>query len=205
MGLSAAMTSSALLMNFHPLVIYRYQVIKQADVVLAMFLRGDRFTRERKRRNFDYYDPLTTGDSSLSAAVQSIVAAEVGHADQALAYFHYALFADLGDLHGNAADGVHLAASGGVWMNLIYGFAGLRDYDGKLSFDPRLPTAWPSLAFSLAAGECLIDVEITQYQASYHLREGDHLTISVRSQEVKLTAGDPVAIHLHPDRSAEAS
>ena len=90
-------------------------------------------------------------------------------------------------------------------MNLIYGFAGLRDYDGRLSFDPRLPAEWPSLAFSLTLGERLIDIELTQEQMSYHLREGDDIAISVRGDEVKLTAGDPVTITLGPAEQAEMS
>lgn len=194
-----------LLLNYHPLVIYRYQVIKQADVVLAMFLRGDSFNTDQKRRNFDYYDPLTTGDSSLSAGVQSIVAAEVGYPEQSLDYFRQALFTDLSDLHGNAADGVHLASTGAVWMNLVYGFAGLRDYNGQLSFDPRLPADWPSLAFSLTVSERLIDVEITHEQVSYHLRDGNDIAISVRGNKVKLTAGDPVTIALGPAERAGVS
>ncbi|MCZ6662461.1 MAG: glycoside hydrolase family 65 protein, partial [Actinobacteria bacterium] len=194
-----------LLLNYHPLVIYRHQVIKQADVVLAMFLCGDSFNTDQKRRNFDYYDPLTTGDSSLSAGVQSIVAAEVGYPEQSLDYFRQALFTDLCDLHGNAADGVHLASTGAVWMNLVYGFAGLRDYNGQLSFDPRLPADWPSLAFSLTVSERLIDVEITHEQVSYHLRDGNDIAISVRGNKVKLTAGDPVTIALGPAERAGVS
>src|SRR5205807_9008291 len=100
-----------LLLHFHPLVIYRHQVIKQADIVLAMFLLGNEFSREQKRRNFEYYDPLTTGDSSLSACVQSILAAEIGNERQALEYFEYALHMDLGDVAGNASDGVHIASA----------------------------------------------------------------------------------------------
>jgi hypothetical protein len=122
-------------------VIYRHQVIKQADVVLAMVLLGDEFSLEQKRRNFDYYDPLTTGDSSLSACVQSILAAEIGYEDKALEYFQYALLMDLADVAGNVVDGVHIASTGGVWMALTYGFGGLRDFHGKLSFDPACPRA----------------------------------------------------------------
>ena len=105
-----------LLLNYHPLVIYRFQVLKQPDVVLAMFLQGDRFTLEEKRANVEYYDPITTGDSSLSAIVQSIMAAEVGYHEEALDYFHQALYADLLDLHGNTVDGLHVASAGGVWQ-----------------------------------------------------------------------------------------
>lgn len=138
-----------LLLHFHPLVIYRFQVLKQTDIVLALFLLGDEFTQAEKRADFDYYDPLTTGDSTLSSVVQCIMAAEVGYQELALDYFTKSLFVDLADLHHNAADGVHVASTGGVWSALVCGFAGLRDFDGQLSFDPRLPESWPSLTFHL--------------------------------------------------------
>ena len=112
-------------------------MLKQADVVLAL-LQGDRFSR-MKRANFEYYDPLTTGDSTLSAVVQSIIAAEVGYHELAIRYFRSALFVDLADLHHNAADGVHVASTGGVWSALVAGFGGFRDHNGIFTFDPRLP------------------------------------------------------------------
>ena len=134
-----------LLLHYHPLVIYRFQVLKQADVVLALFLQGDRFTPEEKRADFEYYDPITTGDSTLSAVVQSVIAAEVGYHDAALHYFHQALYVDLADVHGNTVDGLHVASTGGVWNALVSGFGGMRDHGGELSFDPRLPASWPGL------------------------------------------------------------
>ena len=146
-GTSRALHPEAfpLLLNFHPLVIYRFQVLKQADVVLALFLRGSEFTAEEKRADFEYYDPITTGDSSLSAVVQSIMAAEVGHQTAALDYFRAGLFVDLGDLHHNTSDGVHIASAGGVWNALVHGFGGMRHDEGRISFDPRLPADWPEL------------------------------------------------------------
>ncbi|MBO9577614.1 MAG: glycoside hydrolase family 65 protein, partial [Microbacteriaceae bacterium] len=108
-----------LLLHYHPLVIYRFQVLKQADVVLALLLQGQHFTAEQKRADFDYYDPLTTGDSTLSAVVQAIVAAEIGYQDLALEYLRNAVYVDLEDRHGNTADGVHVASVGGVWMALV--------------------------------------------------------------------------------------
>ena len=113
-----------LLLNFHPLVIYRHQVLKQADTVLAMFLQWQDFTAEEKQRAFDFYDPITTGDSTLSACVQGIMAAEVGYGDVALKHFTDALFIDLDNSHGNTIDGVHIASTGGIWSSLVCGFAG---------------------------------------------------------------------------------
>src|SRR4051794_36064830 len=138
-----------LLLNFHPLVIYRHQVLKQADVVLAMFLRGDEFSPELQRRNFDYYDRITTGDSSLSACVQSIMAAEVGHSDLAMRYFTESLYLDIADTHGNTIDGAHIANVGGVWAGLVQGFAGFRDYGTHMRVAPRLPSGWQGLRFTL--------------------------------------------------------
>lgn len=138
-----------LLLHFHPLVIYRFQVIKQADVVLALFLQGQHFSDSEKLANFEYYDPLTTGDSTLSAASQAIIAAEVGYQDLAYEYFRNALNVDLANLHRNTVDGVHVASTGGVWSAVVCGFGGMRDHDGKLSFDPRLPREWESLSFRL--------------------------------------------------------
>ena len=128
-----------LLLHFHPLEIYRHQVIKQTDVVLATYLAGHHFSDDEKRRTFDYYDPLTTGDSSLSACVQSVMASEVGYPEAALEYFVDACMVDLLDLHGNTADGIHIASCGGTWLALVAGFGGLRDADGDVRFSPRLP------------------------------------------------------------------
>ncbi len=117
-----------LLLHYHPLVIYRYQVLKQADVVLALFLQGQHFSAEEKLADFEYYDPLTTGNSTLSGVVQSIVAAEVGYHELTLEYFVSSIFVDLANLHANASDGVHVASAGGTWSALAYGFGGMRDF-----------------------------------------------------------------------------
>ncbi|MEO6125003.1 MAG: glycosyl hydrolase family 65 protein, partial [Ilumatobacteraceae bacterium] len=138
-----------LLLHYHPLVIYRFQVLKQADVVLAMFLRSDQFTLEQKRRNLDYYDPITTGDSSLSACVQAVAAAQIGYGDHAVDYFRQALFVDLADTRGNTADGVHIASAGGVWGTVVFGFGGLYDSGISLQFNPRLPKEWSAMSFRI--------------------------------------------------------
>lgn len=180
-----------LLLHYHPLMIYRRQIIKQADVVLAMFLLGHEFTLEQKKRNFDYYDPLTTGDSSLSASIQSIMASEVGYAEKAYEYFRYAAFMDLANVRGNVQDGMHLASMGGTWMALVYGFGGMRDYNGRLSFDPKLPVQWRRLKFSLMIQGLRLTVDIEPDTVTYLLRQGTELTISHQGQDVRLTTGVP--------------
>lgn len=178
-----------LLLHFHPLVIYRFQVLKQADIVLAMFLLPSAFTREQKRRNFDYYDPLTTGDSSLSAAIQAIIAAELGQQSKALVYFRYGLFTDLADVAGNTSHGVHIAAAGGVWMTLVNGFAGMRRIGDELAFDPWLPAGWEELAFAVQVRGQRICVEIGRFEAAYMLEGTKPVTIRHQRDPVTLEPG----------------
>ena len=179
-----------LLLHYHPLVIYRHRVIKQADVVLALFLLGDVFGPEEKRRNFDYYDPLTTGDSSLSVCIQSIIASENAYWEEAFEYFRYAVLMDLADIGGNVRDGVHVASIGGTWMALTYGFAGMRDHGGALSFDPRLPIQWEAMRFPLTVRGRELEVEIFHDRANYRLRRGDELTFRHQGREIVLREGE---------------
>ncbi len=181
-----------LLLSYHPLVIYRHQVIKQADIVLAMFLLGQEFSLEQKKRNFDYYDPLTTGDSSLSVGIQSIIASEIGYEETAIEYARYSVLMDLADVGGNVKDGCHIASMGGTWMVLVYGFAGMRDYDGKLSFNPKLPQRLEGLRFSLTFRGQVIEIDITQETVIYTLQKGDGLQIQHREKDIQLKPGVPV-------------
>ena len=184
-----------LLLFYHPLNIYRKQVIKQADVVLAMFLLGDVFSPEAKKRNFDFYDPLTTGDSSLSSCVEAIIAAQVGDMDKAIRYGMAALLMDLADVGGNVKDGCHIASMGGTWMVLAYGFGGMRDNDGTLSFRPRrAPQDNAILRFPLTYRGQMLEVEIGIDKVEYSLREGECLVIRHETEEVQLTREHPVAV-----------
>jgi alpha,alpha-trehalose phosphorylase len=181
-----------LLLFYHPLNIYRKQVIKQADVVLAMFLLGDTFSREAKERNFAFYDPLTTGDSSLSSCVEAIVAAQVGDTEKAIRYGMAALLMDLADVGGNVKDGCHIASMGGTWMMLTYGLGGLRDDDGVLSFWPRrAPEDNAILGFPVTYRGHTLDVEIGLSEVQYTLRDGESLVFRHETEEVTLTREHP--------------
>ena len=183
-----------LLLHYHPLVIYRFQVLKQADVVLALFLLSDEFTDRMKRTDFDYYDPLTTGDSTLSAVVQSIIAAEIGYRDLAMEYFRHSLFVDLDDMHNNAADGVHVASAGGVWSAIVNGFGGMRDSGGHLTFDPRLPADWPELRFRMRWHGSRLLVTLTEDELAVAVLAGGDVELSVRG--VKWTATSGAVLHV---------
>jgi alpha,alpha-trehalose phosphorylase len=176
-----------LLLHYHPLVIYRHQVLKQADAVLAAFLAGDEFTAAQRRAIFEYYDPITTGDSTLSAVVQSIMAAEVGYQERALELFAEGSFVDLADLHHNTRDGVHIASAGGVWNALVFGFGGLRDHGGRISLDPRLPKGWPALRFSFRLAGSRVRAELTPGELRLRLVEGPGGELSVRGRQYQLS------------------
>jgi alpha,alpha-trehalose phosphorylase len=184
-----------LLLFYHPLNIYRKQVIKQADVVLAMFLLGDVFSPEAKKRNFYFYDPLTTGDSSLSSCVEAIIAAQIGDMEKAIRYGMAALLMDLADVGGNVKDGCHIASMGGTWMMLTYGFGGMRDNDGTLSFWPRrAPEENAILRFPVTYRGQRLEVEIGLDKVEYALREGECLVIRHETEEVRLSRENPIAV-----------
>jgi len=183
-----------LLLYHHPLVIYRHAVIKQADIVLAVFLLGRDFSPQQKKRNFDYYDPLTTGDSSLSVCIQSILASEIGYGEQAVEYLIYAVLMDLADVAGNVQDGVHIASIGGTWMSIVYGLAGMRDYGGQISFDPRpLPGKLQRIRFPLTVRGQVLDVDMDRERITYSLREGEGLEIHHKGEEIRITTNVSIA------------
>jgi alpha,alpha-trehalose phosphorylase len=184
-----------LLLFYHPLNIYRKQVIKQADVILAMFLLGDLFPVEAKKRNFDFYDPLTTGDSSLSSCVEAIIAAQTGDMEKAIRYGMAALLMDLADVGGNVKDGCHIASMGGTWMMLAYGFGGMRDDNGTLSFWPhRAPQDNAILRFPVRYRGQTLEIETGIDKVEYQLREGEFLLIHHETEPIRLTKEHPIAV-----------
>ncbi len=183
-----------LLLHYHPLVIYRHKIIKQSDTVLAMFLLEKEFSQEEKRRNFDYYDPLTTGDSSLSACIQGIMATKVGRMDKAVEYTETAVFMDLADLGKNTEDGCHIAAMGGTWMLFVFGFAGLANMRKRTNFTPSLPEKFRRLTFSISIRKSLMEVDITHSETKYTLKKGDRIGLSHAEKEFDLSPENPVFI-----------
>ncbi len=180
-----------LLLHFPYFDLYRKQVVKQADLVLAMQLRSQEFTAEQKARNFDYYEPLTVRDSSLSACTQAVMAAEVGHLDLAYDYLGEAALMDLRDLENNTRDGVHIASLAGTWLALVAGFGGLRHWDGTVNFAPHLPDGLTRLAFTLFIRGTRLRVEITHTEAKYSVADGKPLEIMHYGEKVSLQAEKP--------------
>jgi len=187
-----------LLLHFPYFDLYRKQVVKQADLVLALHVCGDSFDPDEKLRDFDYYEPLTVRDSSLSASTQAVVAAEVGHVDLAFDYLGEAAMMDLHDLEHNTRDGVHIASLAGSWIAVVAGFGGMRDHGGELTFAPRLPPDLQRMTFRLSYRGRRLRVEVDHRQATYALLAGERLTIAHHSRRLTLAPGRTMARPIPP-------
>jgi alpha,alpha-trehalose phosphorylase len=181
-----------LLLNFPYFDLYRKQVVKQADLVLALLACSDSFTAEEKARDFEYYEELTVRDSSLSACCQAVMAAEVGHLDLAYDYFAEAALMDLEDLEHNTRDGIHIASVAGTWIAAVCGFGGMRDFGGHLSFSPRLPAALTRLKFRLVFQGTSLRVEVDSEHARYALVDGKSLEITHYGDALTIEPGKTV-------------
>jgi alpha,alpha-trehalose phosphorylase len=181
-----------LLLHFPYFDLYRKQVTKQADLVLALHLRGDAFDDEQKARDFAYYERLTVRDSSLSACTQAVIAAEVGHLELAYDYLSEAALIDLDDLQHNTRDGLHIASLAGTWIGAVAGFGGMRDHDGVLSFSPRLPQALSGLKFRLSFRGRRLLVDVEHKRVTYSLLEGDSLEIVHHGRRATVKARTPL-------------
>jgi alpha,alpha-trehalose phosphorylase len=175
-----------LLLHYPYFDLYRKQVVKQADLVLAMLTRSDAFTADEKARNFDYYEALTVRDSSLSASIQAVMAGEVGHLDLAFDYLGEAALMDLDDLEHNTRDGVHIASLAGTWMALVGGFGGLRRAGAMVTFAPRLPEGINRLEFTLLVRGRRLRVRVTHDSARYQLLDGEPLDITHHGEKLTL-------------------
>jgi alpha,alpha-trehalose phosphorylase len=180
-----------LLLHFPYFDLYRKQVVKQADLVLAMHVRGDAFTEDQKLRNFDYYERLTVRDSSLSACTQAVIAAEVGYLDLAYDYIGEAALMDLDDLEHNTRDGLHIASLAGAVSAILSGLGGVRDYGDTLRFMPHLPEEITRLKFHVARHGCRLSIELVHDRATYSLLEGDEIKITHHGKAVTVRSDKP--------------
>jgi alpha,alpha-trehalose phosphorylase len=191
-----------LLLHYPYFDIYRKQVVKQADLVMALHLRGDAFTLEEKIANFAYYEPLTTRDSSLSATQQAVVAAETGHLQLAHDYWGEAALTDLQNLHHNAGHGLHIASMAGGWTVAVAGFGGLRDHNGELTFGPRLPPRISRMRFRVVYRGRRLTVAVTPGQATYRLEDGEPLEIRHHGKQVTV-GSEELTLEIPPPPTVE--
>ncbi|MEU8735338.1 glycosyl hydrolase family 65 protein [Streptomyces tendae] len=187
-----------LLLHFPYFDLYRKQVIKQADLVLAMYTRGEYFDAEHKARNFTYYESLTVRDSSLSASCQAVMAAEIGHLRLAYEYLVEAALTDLEDLARNTRDGLHLASLAGTWTALVAGFGGMRPRGDTLAFTPKLPERFRRLAFRLQTRGRRLLIEIEHCAATYTLLEGAPLSLWHYDSSVTVATNAPQRLRIDP-------
>jgi alpha,alpha-trehalose phosphorylase len=183
-----------LLLHFPYFDLYRKQVVKQADLVLAMHLRGEAFTAQQKARNFAYYEALTVRDSSLSACTQAVMAAETGHLDLAYDYLTEAALMDLDDLEHNTRDGLHLASLAGTWTALVPGLAGLRESGGRLAFSPRLPSGLTRVSATVGVRGSRLRVDVTPTITTYVVLDGAPVSLQHNGREVSVSVGEPVTL-----------
>ncbi len=189
-----------LLLHFPYFDLYRKQVVKQADLVLAMHWRGDAFSADQKLRNFAYYEERTVRDSSLSACTQAVLAAEVGYLDLAYDYLGEAALMDLHDLEHNTRDGLHMAALAGAWISIVCGLGGMRDHGGVLSFAPRLPGKLHRLKFALTWHREVLGVEIDAQQVRYTMERdgGQAIDLLHYGERVRVSPDRPVTMKIPP-------
>ena len=162
-----------LLLHYHPLVIYRYNVCKQADMVLSLLLFGSRLDFDQKKRDYDYYEMLTTHDSSLSSSIFCIMACELGYREKAFKYFKRSARMDLDNCNGNTADGIHTADMAGTWLCIVYGFGGMRLKNGALHFAPFLPDGWSGYKFHITFRGSSIIINVNKNGTEYRLNSGN--------------------------------
>lgn len=183
-----------LLMRYHPMLLFRHQLCKQGDVLQALWTGDITVSQSLMRRDLDYYEPLTTHDSTLSATAFAIIAARVGADTRALGYTRETTFVDLEDLHGNSAQGSHMAAMAGSWLALVQGWGGVAFDDGSLRLTPRCPTAWRGYSFRLRWRGNLLEVAVTAASTHYRLIEGDAIELFDHGRAVHVdTAGANIA------------
>lgn len=185
-----------LLLHFHPLVIYRYQVLKQPDVLLALLLEGEQESIDVKKKSYEYYEAITTHDSTLSTCIHGTLASEIDMPEQAYEYFMETLSLDLDNKHNNTDCGIHAAAMGGVWMGLIQGFVGLRYAHGELSFKPKLPEEWNSISFKLSYRGGVLKTTINSDKAIYEYHGQSPLELRHYGEHIQLEDGDKTAMEI---------
>ncbi|WP_284139629.1 glycosyl hydrolase family 65 protein [Virgibacillus sp. LDC-1] len=183
-----------LLLHYHPLTLYRYQVCKQADTVLAHLLLEDEQTEEVMKHSYDYYEQVTTHDSSLSTCVFSMMGARLGYMEKSYHYFLETVRLDLDNTQGNTRHGLHMANMGGTWLAIVTGFAGMRVKENGLFFRPNIPKDWESFSFRLSFRDSSIQCTITQEQLAVQLLSGDAVTIHVWNDAYTVTADSMIQV-----------
>ena len=192
-----------LLLHYHSLFIYRHNVCKQADTILAMILQNEHFSNEQKRSAFEYYEPITTHDSSLSPAIFGILASELGLSEKADEFFRVSARYDLQTDAESIRDGLHMANMGGSWLSIVVGYAGMRIYGGHLSFRPKKPKGWEKYRFHIRFQGSFLEVTVGMDHTVYLLTHGSAVEFRHYNQNVRLTATAPRQVQPNSNHAEE--
>lgn len=174
--------------------ILRSPFIKQADVLQGIYYLFDDFTKAQKKRNFDFYEPMTVHESSLSASIYSIIATEVGEVDKAVALYQRTARLDLDNYNNDTADGLHITSMSGSWLAIVQGFAGMRHRNGQLHFTPFCPPDWHDYQFNVNYRGRLLHVKVDHQAVTLTLTNGADLTVMVDQQAYPLVLGQAQVI-----------
>jgi trehalose/maltose hydrolase-like predicted phosphorylase len=174
--------------------IMRYDVLKQPDVVLMIYLINDRYSRKVKKADYEFYEPRTIHDSSLSPCIHSIIASEIGKDEDAYYYALRSVRLDLENYNNNTEQGVHIASTSGAWMTFVNGFGGMRIREGQLCFAPKLPAKWQKYMFKVNFRDRVIEVEVTKNRTVFYLKKGDSIKIKVKRKTLFLEKGKKVEV-----------
>ncbi|MCQ4087463.1 glycoside hydrolase family 65 protein [Saccharibacillus sp. JS10] len=173
--------------------ILRSCYIKQADVLQGLFFLGDRYDLDTKRRNFDFYEPITVHESSLSPCVHSILAGELGYTDKAYEMYLRTSRLDLDNYNNDTEDGCHTTSMAGTWMSVVQGFGGLRVRHGRLVLNPFSPDSWASLSFKVVFRDARLKVTVSGGQTKVENESSTSAALTLYGQEVELAGGESVS------------
>jgi maltose phosphorylase len=166
--------------------IYRYDMIKQPDVLMFLFLYNQSFTLEEKRVNYDYYEPRCIHESSLSPSIHSILAAEIGRHEDAYKFFEFATRLDLDNYNRNTREGLHMTSIAAAWMNIVYGFGGMRSDGEGLSFRPTIPGVWNGYSFHVTVHGSVLKFDVNRREVFIRVTDGDPAEITVYGRKMRI-------------------
>lgn len=174
--------------------ILRSPYIKQADVLQGFYFFEDHFSEEELKRHFDFYEPFTVHESSLSPCVHSIQAAKLNQMEQAYKFYLRTSRLDLDDYNKEVEEGLHITSMAGTWMSIVEGFGGMRVADDQLLFNPRIPEKWDSYSFKINFRGSVVKVSVKQKETEFSISGDDSITIRCNQKEVELKPGRDISV-----------
>jgi maltose phosphorylase len=174
--------------------ILRSPYIKQADVLQGFYFFEDHFSVEELKRHFDFYEPFTVHESSLSPCVHSVQAAKLGLIEDAYQFYLRTSRLDLDDYNKEVHEGLHITSMAGTWMSIVEGFGGMRMKENKLSFTPQIPVQWKAYSFKINFRNQILKINVSQNQTNFELEGNEDLQIFVNNKLITITPNNLVKV-----------